>query len=360
MRRSLVQWTQMLAATSGRAARIFTKESFRRESPRAFAVGCNALLDQLSLHTDAHILALYADVCYGKRMQKAFKYRIYLTKGQRRILEQQLEECRWVYNATLALRKRTYEAGLKPPTLYETQALLPGWKVDRPALILVHSQVLQNVQVRVDLAYKAFFRRVREGAEDVGFPRFKGKDRYDSITYPQYGNGVRLEGERLILSKVGGVYMEMHRPVEGTPKTVTLTRSRTGKWYACFACEVEAQPLQPLSTVVGVDVGLASFATFSDGEKIDNPRFYRKDEADLKRVQKRKDAAKTAQDWTENAKQKVFLAKIHERIANRRKDFAHQVSRRLIATYQVIVFEQLAPQQMGKRKGRGMRKSIWT
>ncbi len=146
-----------------------------------------------------------------------------------------------------------------------------------------------------------------------------------AFKYPQYGNGVRLEGERLILSKmVGAVAIVLHRPLEGTPKTVTLTRSRTGKWFACFACKTEAEPL-PLTTArVGVDVGLTSFATLSDrGKKIDNPRFYRRDEADLKRVQQRKDAAKLAQDWPENAKQKGILAKIHARIANRRSDFAH-------------------------------------
>jgi putative transposase len=210
----------------------------------------------------------------------------------------------------------------------------------------------------VDLAFQAFFRRVKQGAKEVGFPRFKGKGRYDSITYPQYGNGVRLEGERLILSKVGAVHVVLHRPIEGTPKTVTLSRACTGKWFACFSCEVEPVSLHPSSEVVGVDVGLMSFATLSNGEQIDNPRFYRRDEADLKRVQKLKDAAKKAQKWDENRRRKKALAHIHERIANRRSDFAHKRSRELVNAYQMIVFEELEPQQMGARKGRGMRKSI--
>src|SRR5215217_7375165 len=125
-------------------------------------------------------------------MRKAYKYRVYLTKGQRRILEQQLEACRWVYNQTLATRRHAHAEGMKCG-LYDTQALLPGWKLDRPTLKLVHSQVLQNVQVRVDLAFQAFFRRVRAGAEEVGYPRWKQAGRYDSMTYPQYGNGVRLD-----------------------------------------------------------------------------------------------------------------------------------------------------------------------
>ncbi|NNJ13560.1 helix-turn-helix domain-containing protein [Chloroflexales bacterium ZM16-3] len=162
-------------------------------------------------------------------MRKAFKYRIYLSKGQRRILEHQLELSRWVYNETLAYRKQAYENEQRTASWYETKRQLPVWKLTRPDLKLVHSQVLQNVTERVDLAFKAFFRRVKEGAEEVGFPRFKGFGRYDSITYPQYGNGVRLEGERLIVSKVGAVQVVLHRLLEGTPKTVTLTRSRTGK-----------------------------------------------------------------------------------------------------------------------------------
>ncbi len=289
-------------------------------------------------------------------MQKAFQYRIYLSNGQRRILDCQLEECRWVYNETLAYRKRAYEEEQRTANWYETKRLLPNWKDVRPSLKLVHSQVLQNVTQRVDLAFQAFFRRVKEGVDDPGYPRFKGFGRYDSITYPQYGNGVQLDGDRLIISKVGAVRVVLHRPLEGTPKTVTLRKSRTNKWYVSFSCAVEPQPLPPTEHVVGVDVGLASFATLSNGEKIDNPRFYRKDEADLKRVQKRKDEAKSAQNWPENAKQKALLTKIHERIANRRGDFAHKRSRELINTYQVIVFEDLPPQEIGK--SRGVRKSI--
>ncbi len=290
-------------------------------------------------------------------MRKAFKYRVYLTNGQRRILEQQLEECRWVYNKTLAARRDAHTEGA-PLGLYDTQAFLPVWKVERPTLKLVHSQVVQNVQVRVDLAFQAFFRRVKEGAAEVGFPRFKSFGRYDSITYPQYGNGVRLAGERLIVSKIGAVKLLLHRPIQGTPKTVTLSRSATGKWYVCFSCATDAHPLPPTEQITGVDVGLASFATLSNGEQIENPRFYRRDEADLKRVQKRKDAAKNAQDWIENTKQNALLAKIHERIGNRRSDFAHKRSRELVNRYQVIVFEDLEPQHMGARRGRGMRKSI--
>ncbi|MDQ2999083.1 MAG: transposase, partial [Chloroflexota bacterium] len=245
-------------------------------------------------------------------MRKTFKYRIYLTKGQRRILEQQLEECRWVYNQVLAARRDAYAEGA-PLGLYDTVNLLPDWKAERPALKQVHSQVLQNICQRIHLAFESFFQRVKRGVEGVGFPRFKQLGRYDSITYPQYGNGVRLDANRLIVSKIGAVQVVLHRPIEGTPKTVTLTRSATSKWYVCISCETSAHPLPPTEQITGIDVGLASFATLSNGAQIENPRFYRRDEADLKRVQKRKDAAQNAANWPENAKQKLILGKIHER-----------------------------------------------
>jgi putative transposase len=158
--------------------------------------------------------------------KSAYQCRLHLTKGQWRLLEQQLEQCRWVYNQTLAARRDAWEQRQTTIGLYDTQSLLPDWKAERKTLKLVHSQVLQNVQVRVDLAFKAFFRRLKAGI-DAGYPRFKQFGRYDSITYPQYGNGARLEGNRLILSKIGALQINLHRPVEGRIKTVTLRRSST-------------------------------------------------------------------------------------------------------------------------------------
>lgn len=294
-------------------------------------------------------------------MRKTYKYRIYLHNGQRRILNTILEECRWVYNQTLEAREFAYQQNIKCG-LYDTQAMLPSWKESRPSLKLVHSQVVQNVQLRVDLAFQAFFRRVKEGAEDAGYPRYKKPFRYRSITYPQYGNGVKIRGNDLVVSKIGRIKVVWHRRVEGEIKTVSLKRSRTDKWYVTFSVEIEPKRLRPTAHVVGVDMGLSSFLTTSDAEKVENPRFFRRDEAELKRAQKLKDAAKNAQQWDENQRRKKVLSRIHERIRFRREDFAHKRSRELVARYQVIAFEELEPQSMGR--SRGMRKSIadvaWT
>src|SRR5205814_873594 len=155
----------------------------------------------------------------------------------------------------------------------------------------VHSQVMQNVAVRVDLAFKAFFRRVREHAEEPGYPRFKGKNRYDSFTFPQSGFSIVSvpqmvsHDERVTLSKIGSVKMVYHRPVKGKVKTCTIRRSSTGKWYVSFSVECEPEPLPETPTQVGIDVGLKTFATLSNEEEIGNPRFFRKEEKALARVQ---------------------------------------------------------------------------
>ena len=114
-------------------------------------------------------------------MRKTFEYRIYPTAKQENLMNQMLEECRWVFNQTLALRKNAWEQEQKPISLYQSNTLLPEWKRERPSLAMVYSQVLQDVQERVDLAFKAFFRRVKAG-EKPGYPRFRGKGRYDSFT----------------------------------------------------------------------------------------------------------------------------------------------------------------------------------
>lgn len=270
---------------------------------------------------------------------KTYRYRIYPTAAQETILAKMLEECRWVYNKTLETRKESYELQGISLSYYDTKRMLPEWKLGRPSLKIVHSQVLQNITMRVDLAFQAFFRRVKVG-ETPGYPRFKGYGRYDSMTYPQYGNGARLDGNILVLSKLGNVKVKLHRELCGTPKAVTIRRSSTGKWFVTLACECEVQPLSNEQKVVGVDVGLSTFATLSNGEKIDNPRFFKAEQDALAKAQRRME--KEIKGTLQRAKRRKVVARIHERIANRRTDFAHKTSRKLVNTYGVIAFEKLA------------------
>jgi len=153
-------------------------------------------------------------------------------------MEQTLDICRWVYNETLALRKNAWEQEQKSVSNYDAHNLLPEWKVRHPELKLVYSQVLQEVQQRVDVAYKAFFRRVKnknknKKNEKAGYPRFKGKRRYDSFTYPQSGfkldTTTTTNTNKLYLSKIGNVKIILHRAINGTIKRVNINRRATGK-----------------------------------------------------------------------------------------------------------------------------------
>ena len=274
---------------------------------------------------------------------KAYRYRINPSKSQISKMEQTLEACRWVYNETLALRKNAWEQEQRNISYYESKRQIPIWKKESPVLSTVHSQVLQDVSLRVDLAFKAFFRRVEAG-EEPGYPRFKGKGRYDSFTYPQ--SGFKLNGDRLYLSKIGDVKIVLHRPIEGTIKTCTIRRSPTGKWYACFSVECDPTPAPQKETMIGVDVGLESFATLSNGEKVENPRFFRTDEKALAKAQRK--LSKAEKGTPERKKARKNVARIHERIANRRLDFAHQTSRQLVDQYGTIVVEDLNIKNMQK------------
>lgn len=284
---------------------------------------------------------------YVVRM-RTYKYRVYPSKAQATILDKMLEECRWLYNKILETRKHSYEQDGIALGNYDTMTMIPRWKADRPTLKQVHSQVLQNVNIRVDLAFQAFFRRVKarpEGThEEVGYPRFKGDGRYDSLCYPQYGNGARLDGSTLILSKVGSVKVKLHRELCGKPKTVCVRRSAGNKWYATISCENTANPLPDEPKRVGVDVGLQSFATLSTGEKIANPRFFKHEQDALAKAQRRME--KHAKGTPERAKKRRIVSRIFARIANKRTDFAHQISRQLVNRFGVVVFEKLAVADM--------------
>jgi putative transposase len=275
-------------------------------------------------------------------MRKMFQYRIYPTRKQKTKLNETLHECRWLYNHLLEMRKHTYEQTGKGLSCYEQQSTYSMLKEQRPSLKSVHSQVLQNVAVRIDLAFKAFFRRLKAG-ENPGFPRFRGADRYDSFTFPQSGFSITHDG-RACLSKIGSVKMVYHRPIKGTVKTATIHRASTGKWYVCFSVECDRQRLPETPTRVGVDVGLKTFATLSNAEEIENPRFIRREEKALAKVQRQH--ATLAKGTAERRKHRKAVARVHERIAFRRANFTHQNSRRLVDQFGVICVEDVHVNRM--------------
>jgi putative transposase len=277
-------------------------------------------------------------------MHKTFKYRLYPNKQHLRLLEQQLEACRWLYNHLLAERRDAWEQRQASLPLYDQQATLPRLKAERPTLARVQSQVLQNVAVRIDLAFQAFFRRCKAG-EEPGYPRFRGPGRYDSITFPHVPVGCRLEDKHLRVANVGHVKVLLHRPLEGTPTTATIRRSSTGKWYVSFSCEcAKPTPLPPTSQGVGIDVGLKSFATLSQGESIANPRFFRAEEHALAQAQRR--LCKAEMGTPARGERRKVVARVHERLAWRRGAFTHQHSCRIVKQFDLIAVEDLSVNRM--------------
>jgi putative transposase len=291
-----------------------------------------------------------------------YKYRLYPTAAQETALRGMLATARDVYNSLLNWRKHDYEVQGKSPSCGEQEKALPLWKKAHPELCEIYSQVLQDVCKRVDRAFDAFFRRVREG-DTPGFPRFKGKGQYDSLTYPQ--SGYKVLEQAVSLSKIGTVKAVLHRPVEGTIKTCTVRR-QSGKWYVCFAVEVgvsplgmapvplpspEAEPLPESTEQVGIDVGLNAFAALSNGGFVENPRFFRKEEKALAKAQRKADKLKHARSQEQKAaRRKAYkvVSRIHERIRNRRHDFVHQLSRKIVNRFGLIAVEKLNVKNMSK------------
>jgi putative transposase len=275
-------------------------------------------------------------------MRKTYRYRIYPTRKQQHTLNETLSECRWLYNHLLEMRKTTYEQEGKSLSLYQQQETYPLLKAERPSLKEVHSQVLQNVAVRIDLAMKAFFRRVKSG-ETPGFPRFRGADRYDSFSFPQSGFSITHD-HRVCLSKIGSIKMVYHRPIKGTLKTATITRTSTGKWYVCFSVECESERLPEQPEQVGIDVGLKTFATLSNAQEIANPRFFRQEERALAKVQRKH--SQLAKCSPQRRTHRKAVARVHERIAFRRDNFTHQNSRQIVDRFGVICVEDLHVNRM--------------
>jgi putative transposase len=199
----------------------------------------------------------------------------------------------------------------------------------------------------VDLAFAAFFRRCAAG-EKPGYPRYRSRLRYNSLTFKQYGNSFSLsEDGKLVLSKLGHVKLVMHRPLRGTPKTAIVKRTPTGKWFVSLACEDVEPDVRPASNEqVGIDVGLKTFAYLSDGSHLENPRIFRAEEQARAKAQRKLSKAKGK--TPEKRKRRKVVARIHERISNRRQNFIAQQVALLVKRSGLIAVEALVVRNMVK------------
>ncbi len=289
---------------------------------------------------------------------KTYKFRIYPSGAQVSILNSTLNSCKNLYNAML--QQRIYACKMKKKiTYYSQQNEIPDMKKIFPEFNNIHSQVLQDVAHRVDKAYDNFFRRIREKNNGsrikAGFPRFKSKDRYNSITYTQSGFKI-LDNGHVMLSKIGEVRMFMHRPLEGEIKTLSIKRDKVGDWFMTITArngtgihepEVYRNGQNPPSAAikpVGIDLGLKSLITTSEGMQIEPPHYLGRLEKQLKRAQKSLSRKKKGSGKRERAKKRV--AKVHRKIQRQRDDFSHKISSSLVKEHDLIVFEDLNIQGM--------------
>jgi len=280
-------------------------------------------------------------------MRKSFQFRIYPNKNQEVILNRTLSTCRHLYNNSLAERKKQAELNKlkrdfqvfpwgKPDWInyYDQANQLPMSKTSYQKE--VHSHVLQNTLKRVDRSFQNFFK-------GAGYPRFQGRNRYNSFTYPDSESGYKLKDGKLNLSKIGNISIILHREIEGKTKTCTIKKD-IDQWYAAFSCEIENPVPVEIKTRTGIDVGLIDLITLSNGEQIKPPKFLRESEDKLTQEQKRLSRKKKRSG--KRNKQRIIVAKVHRKIRNQRKDFAHKTSRMLVDTYNLIKFEDLQIKNM--------------
>lgn len=278
-------------------------------------------------------------------MRKAFRSRLCPTKVQDAELFNQLRLCRNLYNAGLEERIGAYRKAKVTRNYYDQANTLSEIKEALPEYKGVYSQVLQDVLKRLDKAYQAFFRRVKAG-QKAGFPRFQGRDRYDSFTYPQSGFSLAQDGKSAYFSKVGNVPIRLSRPLEGKVKTATIIHD-CGEWYVSYVCEVEAQ-LQPMTgQSVGIDVGTTHFLITSDGEFVNNPRHFQNAMKKL-RVAQRSVSRKTNKRSNTRRKAVRVVAKLHRKVSRQRLDFHHKQARKLVNENDLIAHENLNVGGMGR------------
>jgi putative transposase len=272
-------------------------------------------------------------------IRKTFKYKLNPTSAQEHSLEMVLRRCRTLYHVALEQRQMWWERGQgKGANYYQQKAELPDLKTTCPEYAEVYAQVLQDVILRVDRAFQAFFHRLKAG-ETPGYPRFQGQGRYHSFTYPQYGGGVVVDGGLLSRSKLGRIPIRLHRALEGMPKTVTISREADG-WYVSISCaKTLMQQLPRAGQETGLDVGLNVFLVTADGESVENPRHYRKAEKQVANAQRR--VARRKKGSNRRKKAVALLAKKHQKVRRQRRDFHHKTAPELLRQYDVIHLEDL-------------------
>jgi putative transposase len=277
----------------------------------------------------------------SKQTKRAYKFRFYPTDEQRVILAQTFGCCRFVYNWGLSTRKAAYREQGQSLSYTDLAAMLPALKQHYPWLSDVSSVPLQQALRHLDRAFVNFF----EGR--THYPTFKKKQNAQSATYAS--NAFTWDGKSLTLAKMDEpLNVQWHRPLpkEAKPSSVTITKDSAGRYFVSILIAEHIQPLPVTPKMVGLDLGIKSMVALSTGETVGNPGYFAKDEKQLAKAQRRHARKKKGSKNRHKARLKV--ATIHARISDRRRDYQHKLSTRIVHENQVICVESLAVKNMVK------------
>lgn len=277
--------------------------------------------------------------------QKAYKFRLYPNQEQKVMFAKTFGSSRAIWNMMLADKIKYYEETGK--TLYNTPT---QYKKDFPWLKEVDSLALANVQLNLQKAYRNFFKF------GFGFPKFKKKRHDQSYKTNNQRGSIALENGKIKLPKIGWVCVKEHRQIAGTIKSVIVSMTPTGKYYVSISCKSDILPLPKTGLVVGIDLGISDFAILSTGEKIGNERFLKQLSQKLAKEQKilsrralvAKKSGRKLSESKNYQKQRLKVAKIHEKIANKRRDFLNKLSTDLVKNHDTLCVEDLSSKNLMK------------
>ena len=275
-------------------------------------------------------------------MEKAYKFRIYPNKKQEELIQKTFGCCRFVYNYYLAKRIESYKQDKTDFNYYACSADLTKLKMNLKWLKEVDSQALGKSLKDLDNAYKNFFKH------EAGFPKFKSKKRNKKTYRTSFiRNNIRISNNNIQLPKLGLVKCKISRQIEGRILNATVSQNPRGKYYVSICCaNVEIPKLEKTGAVVGIDLGIKEFGITSDGEHIENPKYLRKSEMKLAKLQRK--LSRKSIGSNNSSKARIKVARQYEKITNQRKDFLHKLSTQLIREYDVICIEDLKVENMVK------------
>lgn len=281
----------------------------------------------------------------GEKMEYSYKFRIYPNTEQQTLIQKTFGCCRFVYNHFLAQRIAEYKATGKAPTRFQQDKELTSMKKEIPWLCEVDATALQFSVQTLDVAYQNFFRRAKSG-EKPGYPRFKSKkNRRQSYKSKCVGTNIKVVGNYVQLPKLGLVKCRISKEVKGRILAATVSQNPSGKYFVALCCtDVDIEPLHSTGTVIGLDMGLKSFAITSDGVEYPNHKYLTKSHKKLARLQRQ--LSRKSKGSKRRGKARGKVARLQEHVANQRQDTLHKLSTQLVRNYDLIAMEDLASKNM--------------